>query len=146
MDNGKWKMENGKGEDGVEETGGKGVRGREGAEKALLSVLSKKEKGTTGPTVEVCGVRENRGRGRRGQTRTRRSKRQEDGSSQAARKRVPHRLKAPVYIYIYQHTINHVRSRSLSTSLFLFPSFLEVRKKTYLVLSLYAKCRMWRYT
>ncbi len=53
-------MEDGKGEDGVEETGGKGVGGREGAEKALLSVLSKKEKGTTGPTVEVCGVREGR--------------------------------------------------------------------------------------
>jgi len=128
---GRWKMEDGKGQDGVEETGGKGVRGREGAEKVILSVLSKKgkeskEKGTTEPTVEVCGVRE----GRRRRRRRRRGRR---GKKMAAVEQ--HEKKRPstqgYSVYIYQHTINHVtfpKTLSLSAS---FHPILEVRKRTY---------------
>jgi hypothetical protein len=56
---GRWKMEGGRGKMGWRRQVGR-CGGREGAEKVLLSVLSKKgkeskEKGTTEPTAEVCG-------------------------------------------------------------------------------------------
>ncbi len=140
-------MEDGKGEDGVEETGGKGVGGREGAEKALLSVLSKKEKGTR--ETDGGGLRCER-EPRTRTTRTNKDKEEQEArrwqQSSSTKKSAP--STQSYSIYIYQHTVNHVTSKPYSPlhlPLSLFPSYSRSKKKD-LPGSLYAERRMPRCT